>query len=251
LTTCSSNIFEDLKEHPLNNEQAKGLVVVLTTRGGKAETVERIASAMRHHYESVSFVVPDYAYSADTILCMSGDNIYMNYYSVLGPIDPQVQSKDGKLVPALGYLEKVEEMIGKSRAGELTDAEFLMLKDMDLAELRAYEQAADLTVDLLKKWLIEYKFKNWQTHRNGNPVMRKEKEERAKEIAKALGDTSVWRTHSRPISLRELKNMKLKIEDYGDIAELRTVIDPYYNVLKDYIIKYRLDVFFHTRRFMP
>jgi hypothetical protein len=173
----------------------------------------------------------------------------MNYYSVLGPIDPQVQNKDGKLVAALGYLDKVKEMIDKAKDGTLTDAEFLILKDLDLADLRAYEQAQDLTVDLLKKWLVKYKFKNWHTHSStGKPVTDNEKVSRAEEIAKALGDTSVWRTHSRPIGLHDLRSMRLVIEDYSHQAELKSIIDRYYNVLKDYIVKYQYQFFFHTRR---
>jgi hypothetical protein len=35
---------------------------------------------------------------------MSGDAIYMTYYSRLGPIDPQVETSKGVPVPALGYL---------------------------------------------------------------------------------------------------------------------------------------------------
>ncbi|MCL1873199.1 MAG: hypothetical protein FWF85_03690 [Clostridiales bacterium] len=151
--------IEDIRDNPKSKRRTKHLAVILTTPGGSAEVVERIVGVIRHHYELVSFIVPDCAYSAGTILCMSGDNIYMDYYSVLGPIDPQVENKEGKLVPALGYLDKVKEMITKAQNGVLTDAEFLILKDMDLAELRAYEQAQELTVDLLKKWLVKYKFK--------------------------------------------------------------------------------------------
>lgn len=76
---------------------------------------------------------------------MSGDNVLMDYFSVLSPIDPQVQNKDGKWVAALGYLDKVNELIEKARSkdvdNQLTQAEFLILKDIDLAELRGYEQA--------------------------------------------------------------------------------------------------------------
>ena len=57
--------------------------------------------------------------------------------SVLGPIDPQVMNKDGKFVAALGYLDKINELIKKARDNELTNAEFIILKDFDLAELRA------------------------------------------------------------------------------------------------------------------
>jgi ClpP class serine protease len=51
--------------------------------------------------------------SAGTVLVMCGDNIYMDYFSVLGPIDPQVKrrSKGNVYVPALGYLEKYNELV--------------------------------------------------------------------------------------------------------------------------------------------
>ena len=83
--------------------------------------------------------MPDCAYSAGTIFCMSGDEIMMDYFSVLGPIDPQVQNKEGRFVPALGYLDKVSSLLEKAKNGTLTNVEFLILKDFDLAELRAYE----------------------------------------------------------------------------------------------------------------
>ncbi len=85
------------------------LVVLLNTPGGSAEAVEKFVEIIRFHYRNVNFVVPDYAMSAGTILCMSGDRIFMDYSSSLGPIDPQVYN--GKeWVPALGYLDKVEVM---------------------------------------------------------------------------------------------------------------------------------------------
>ena len=106
---------------------------------------------------------------------MSGDNIYMDYYSVLGPIDPQMQNKEGKWVPALGYLDKINELIQKAQNNTLTQAEFIILKDFDLAELRAYEQAKELTIDLLKSWLVRYKFKTWKTHKKSGIKVTKNK----------------------------------------------------------------------------
>ena len=73
---------------------------MLTTGGGSTTVVERLVNILRQHYKEVNFIVPDYAYSAGTIFCMSGDNILMDYFSVLGPIDPQVQNKEGRLVAA-------------------------------------------------------------------------------------------------------------------------------------------------------
>lgn len=172
----NENVFLKLVEELAQNENRHNtLYILLTTTGGSAITVERYVNIIRHHYSEVNFIVPDYAYSAGTIFCMSGDSIYMDYFSVLGPIDPQVQNKEGKWVAALGYLDKVNEYIDKAKLGTLTNVEFAILKDFDLAELRSFEQARDLTIDLLKKWLVKYKFKNWTKHQNGKDVTIEEK----------------------------------------------------------------------------
>jgi ClpP class serine protease len=121
-------IIEDLANEPTKKEK---IYIVLTTGGGSATVVERIVNIIRHHYREVNFIVPDYAYSAGTIFCMSGDNILMDYFSVLGPIDPQVLNKEGRLVAALGYLDKINQLIQKAQNNELTQAEFIILKDFD------------------------------------------------------------------------------------------------------------------------
>ena len=65
-------IIEGLAEESDKKDQ---LSIVLTTTGGSATVVERYVNIIRHHYKKVSFIVPDYAYSAGTIFCMSGDDI--------------------------------------------------------------------------------------------------------------------------------------------------------------------------------
>ena len=90
---------------------------------------------------------------------------------------------------------------------------------MDMAELRAYEQAKNLTIDLIKEWLTKYKFKNWTTHSSTQKeVTLKDKENRAKEIAAILADSKRWCSHSRPIDINKLTEMKLKIEDLSKYA---------------------------------
>lgn len=246
------NIVEDLKKE----NKSEKLFVILTTTGGSAIAVERYVNIVRKHYSEINFIVPDYAYSSGTIFCMSGDNIYMDYFSVLGPIDPQVQNKEGKWVAALGYLDKVNELIDKAKTGTLTDAEFLILKDIDVAELREYEQAKELTVALLKKWLVKYKFKNWDVHQTdpskiGQKVTQEEKELRAKEIADKLSSNNLWRSHGRPINIETLeKELRLKIEDYSDQQQTRELIRYYYDLFNDYITKNRFPIFVHTRKFI-
>lgn len=246
-------IIEDLANDVNKKEK---IYVLLTTGGGSAVAVERYVNILRHHYNEVNFIIPDYAYSAGTIFCMSGDNILMDYFSVLGPIDPQVQNKEGKWVAALGYLDKVNELIEKAKANELTQAEFLILKDIDLAELRGYEQAKNLTIELLKKWLVKYKFKNWNHHSTnpallGQNVTVEEKEERAKQVADKLSDSNLWKSHGRPINIEILESdiLRLKIEDFSN-EDFRPLIRDYSDLFFDYVKKNQIQIFIQTRKYI-
>lgn len=229
------------------------LTICLTTPGGEAEAVEKMVEIVRHHYEKVFFIVPDTAYSAGTIFCMSGDKIYMDYSSSLGPIDPQVPDKENKhLVPALGYLDKVNELVKKSKDNEIAPAEIAILVKQDLAMLRFYEQARDLSVALLKDWLAKYKFKDWLTHRTNNPgapVTAAEKEQRAQEIAMILSNNNIWHSHGRSIGMNKLRSLlRLEIDDYGQDKELSDAIRLYSDTLTDYLLRQRLGFFLHNRR---
>ena len=239
-------LIEDLSQ---DNPHEK-IVILLTTNGGALEPVIRIVNTIRHFYQKVDFFVPDYAYSAGTIFCCSGDRIFMDYNSVLGPIDPQVQTKDNKWVAALGYLDKIKELIDKSKNGTLTQAEFLILKDFDLAELRHYEQERDLTIDLLEKWLPKYKFASWTVHKNGNIVTPEEKIKRANEIATALSNNNIWKSHGRPINREELRELGLKIDACEDTPEIYQAMKKYHELMEDYCRKYSLPTFAQTRRFV-
>ena len=239
-----TKIVEELKNDATKHDK---LYVILTTRGGSAEMVERYVNILRHHYQEINFIVPDHAYSAGTIFCMSGDSIHMDYSSVLGPIDPQVPNKDNKFVAALGYLDKVNEFIAKAASGKLTNAELIWLKEIDLGELRSFEQARDLTIDLLKKWLVVYKFKNWNKHHDGKPVTPAEKEKRAEVIARDLSDNKRWKSHGKGITISELTALKLRIEDFSGDVNLRPLIRDYYNTMDEYVRMRNIPLFIHNR----
>jgi hypothetical protein len=224
------------------------LVVVLETSGGYIEVAQRIADTLRHHYGFVEFIIPNYAMSAGTVLVMSGDAIHMDYYSILGPIDPQV-SKGDRPVPALGYLEQYERMIKKSKAGNLSTAEMaFLIEKFDPAELYSYEQARELSISLLKGWLVKYKFKNWVvTETRKKKVTKKMKEDRAVQIARALNDTKKWNSHGRGISMEVFRiDLNLQIEDFGADQKLSEIIRAYYKLLRDYMRKRSFNGIIHT-----
>jgi len=227
------NFVEEVKEKSKRTENT--ISVVLRTPGGSAETTERFVTVLRKHYLTVNFIVPDIAMSAGTIFCMSGDKIYMDYSSTLGPIDPQVMVPDGSgYVAAMGYLDKVKEITDK---GNLAPADVVLLRSLDLAKLALYEQARDLSVDLLKKWLVSYKFKDWKKHQTtspGAPVTEEEKLQRAEEIAKDLADHKKWFSHGRSLDVQKLKELRIEIDDYSDDRELSGAIRGYNDPLTAY-----------------
>ena len=246
-----ANVKQIIEQICSDGQKHNELYVILTTTGGSLNPVKRMVNIFRNFYTEVNFIVPDYAYSAGTVMCCSGDKIYMDYYSVLGPIDPQVRNKDGRFVAALGYLDKINELIEKAKRNELTNAEFVILKDFDLAELRAYEQARDLAIDLLVEWLPKYKFKNWSVHSSSQaPVTDDEKRNRALEIAQNLSDNKEWKSHGRPISRVELERLKLHIEQMENYPDAYAAVTAYHELMIDYVQKYNMQRFIHTRRFL-
>lgn len=226
------------------------LAVILDTLGGTIEVTERIVSVIRHHYNEIDFLIPDRAMSAGTVLVMAGDRIFMSYFSCLGPIDPQVY-KNEEYVPASAYLNQYERLIEKADAGELNTVDFELLDQFDLGELYQFEQACELSEELLTNWLCNYKFKDW-TDETGNPVSDEQKKQRAEEIATELGKNKRWHSHERMISRDTLTldaDLRLKIEKIEEIPGLFPIFDEYVELLKDYIQREQFSTFVHTRRY--
>ncbi len=236
------NLIRNAIENKKEKSSKDKLIFILTTAGGYSEVVHRIVDTVRYHYKTVDFVIPDYAYSAGTVLVMSGDEIYMDYYSRLGPIDPQIENPSGRMVPALGYLEQYKRLIEKAKdqTDPITPAEVqLLISAFDQAELYKYEQERLLSIALLKEWLPQYKFKNWdKTETRQLPVTDEMRKARAEEIATELNKTERWHVHGYGISMEVLRReLKLKIEDFGKNKLLDEKIWLYHNLLDDYMIR--------------
>ena len=242
------HVFDELKSA---SREKKRLVIFLDTSGGSAEFVERLVDMIRAHYDEVYFVVVREAMSAGTIFACSGDRIYMSFKSCLGPIDPQILSKGDRAawIPAQGYLEKFNELVQKSMSGKLSPVETSMALQLDLADLNLYEQAKSLTVTLLKKWLVQYKFKSWEYHRNGDGVTPVQREARAKEIATMLGDNKKWHSHSRCIGMKTLQDeLRLHIDDYYFLGgKSAKIIEEYATLAAEYAQSKKFMTFVHTK----
>jgi len=255
LTIFSPMIFglEHRVRHAVElfQEQNSRIAIILDTLGGIVEVVERIVQIIRHHYDEVDFLIPDRAMSAGTVFVMSGDRIFMRYFSCLGPIDPQIV-KDDELVPALSYLNQYQRLSEKAEAGQLNMADITLLNKLDLGELYQFEQARELSHDLLTKWLSTYQFKDW-TDEKGSPVSEEEKRNKAKKVAAVLSDNERWHSHGRMISRDTLTSLSeklyLKIEKIEDNPNLAEALEDYVGLLQDYVQRESRFSFVHTREY--
>lgn len=231
------------------------LAVILETGGGYVEAVERIVRVFRKHYKFVDFIIPNYAYSAGTVLVLSGDNIYMNYYSILGPIDPQFKTEDGRTVPGLGYISKYHSLmdtinsVPDDKIGEVRAEMAFLLKKFNPAHIFHIEQSIRHSQELIEQWLPKYKFKSWKKTESGKRVTAAMRLERAKAIAGILGDAEHWHSHGRGISMAELESDKigLKVEDFGKDVQLNHNITQFHGLMSDFMAAQGMTAAIHSR----
>lgn len=98
------------------NEEAtsKKAILYLNSPGGIPDDVYRIGRAFQNTYEDFFIYVLEQAKSAATLLSISADELLMDNYSELGPLDIQIQKRDEiadrssalDLMNALDYLDE-------------------------------------------------------------------------------------------------------------------------------------------------
>lgn len=154
----------------------KPIDMIIHTPGGLQLAAEMIGSALKQHSAKVTAIVPFYAMSGGTLIALAADEILMEDFSVLGPLDPQINGM---------------------AAGSL----------LSLLEKKPIEAIADETIilaDLAGKALTEVKgYIAWFLND------KKIDEEQRGLIADFL--TGGYVAHSRPLSFETLKGLKLPV----------------------------------------
>lgn len=144
--------------------------------GGMALPAEQIALALRSHSGGVSAIVPYYAMSGATLVCVAADEVIMEPFSVLGPLDPQIGD-----FPSPSLLKLLEVKPVQSISDEM-----VMLAD--LAE-KALGQMMGFVVSLLSDRMNQ---------------------EEARKVAEYF--TGGYLTHDSAITFRELKSLGLPVK---------------------------------------
>ena len=87
------------------------LHVLLWTLGDDGETALRLARQAQARCRELSVIVPDVAKSAGTLFALGAHQILMGPTSDLGPIDPQFQGSNGRLVAAKTIIAAVDNAL--------------------------------------------------------------------------------------------------------------------------------------------
>ncbi|MCY4673956.1 MAG: serine dehydrogenasease [Bacteroidetes bacterium] len=229
----------------IQSSRKESITIILETLGGDILTVERMVTELRYNYDCVYVIVPNVAMSAGTIFALSANEILMDYFSYLGPIDPQIE-KDGQLVPALSYLNQFERLNEKAKMGQITSVEYALINKMDPGDLYQFEQSAGLSIELAEKWLFEYMLQSVGDQTNGTPST-DEVKTKAKHIATSLNDHERWRVHGRGINMKTLREeLHLPVKNLADCEKLHKSVREYSDLLQDYIRRESLPAFIHS-----
>jgi hypothetical protein len=191
---------------------------LLHTNGGDIDAADKIVRILQRRVGAdarLSVVVPDCAKSAGTLIAIGADLIVMSDSSELGPIDPQIVSRDpsGNTTqrPAHAYVDGYDALVRKIddsasyEDGNRTDAEQLLLSKCDPAMLdlcrQALKRSRQLAEALLKKGML----------RDGNWTS----------VAGRLTDNDRWLTqHGAVIDSEDAQSMGLKVEYLAPDSEL-------------------------------
>lgn len=207
-----NNAIDNSDDLPFNEmvnsvpADVKEVDVVLVTPGGLANQVNNFVTALRPRFEKVNFILLNMAMSAGTIFIMSGDEIIMSKQSKFGPIDPQIPNREGRFVPAQSILlalediqKRGEEKLKQHMQPDWTDVQ--LLRNIDLRDIGMAQSASKYSTDMVKDFLINYKFKTWKNHSStGEIVTDEDKKKRADDIASLLCKHSEWKSHGHAIN---------------------------------------------------
>jgi hypothetical protein len=228
--------------------EAKAVDVILVTPGGSAEQVAKFVDKLRLRFHNVGFILPNIAMSAGTIFCLSGDELVMDERAYIGPIDPQVPNREGRFVPAQSLLTLISDIQVRGDAqlrsgGSPCWTDVQILRNIDPKEIGNAINASRYSIELVTAYLSNYKFRDWQTHKNGSPVTDAERLTRANEIASQLCNHDLWKTHGRGITRDTASDIcKLRITRPEDTSNLNDAIRKfwalvYYTLEKTNILK--------------
>lgn len=83
-------VREKIRELKQKDQQVKDIDFIINSPGGGADDAYRIIRTLRKSFKYVNIIVPFWAKSAATLLCIGGSQIIMDEFGEFGPLDVQI-----------------------------------------------------------------------------------------------------------------------------------------------------------------
>lgn len=196
--------FTDLVQSTNGPEE---IDVLLHSPGGRPDATERIVHILRNKFKKVHFLIPHSAYSAATMLALSGDTITLHPSATLGPIDPQINGTPARSIKR-GF-EKVKEII-KQEGPEALPAYIPLIEKYSLDLLELCEDSEKLSKDLVSEWIRIFMLNEKEVYEN-----------QIEEAVDFFSDYDKHLLHSRPLIISKLNQFKLNIQQAdNDLSQL-------------------------------
>jgi hypothetical protein len=186
--------FTDLVNH-INGSDS--IDVLIHSPGGRPDATERIVYILRSRFKEVNFLIPHSAYSAATMLALSGNNIILHPSATLGPIDPQINGIPARSIKR-GF-EKVKRII-MEEGPEALPAYIPLIEKYSLDLLELCDDSEKLSKELVGTWLKQYMFKD---KKNPNTIKR---------AVNYFSNYDKHLLHSRPLVYDKIKSLKLNVQ---------------------------------------
>ncbi len=90
-------------QRKLFGKKFKTLDVILQTPGGDIDAAFNITKLIRYSASTVNMIVPLFAKSAGTLMCLGGNSILLTTLSELGPLDTQIREEQDGTSPTYAY----------------------------------------------------------------------------------------------------------------------------------------------------
>lgn len=182
--------------------KSRSIDVLLHSPGGQPDATERIVHILRNDFEEVHFIVPHSAYSAATMLALSGDSITLHPSATLGPIDPQINGIPARSIKR-GF-GKVKEII-KTEGPEALPAYIPLIEKYSLDLLEICEDSEKLSRELVSNWLTDFMLKG-----------KEKRDGQVRDSVEYFSDYDTHLLHSRPLVISKLKQFELNIVQSED-----------------------------------
>ena len=127
------------------------LELLVHSPGGHSDVAYELASFFRNHCKSLHILIPVYATSAATLLCLNADKILMGDFAHLGPIDVQLSDE---LEHGHEYFSPLSEFKSMQFLREYAaeSLEFLthVLTDLGMSKRQALHEAIPGVAEMMK-----------------------------------------------------------------------------------------------------